>query len=100
MSEEDNPEVKKYNRKVKIKKSDVPENISQKAITFVNEAIDKYQIEKDMATYIKKRCDERFGGTWHTVIGRNFGCSITHDTKFVMFFQIDLLNVLLFKSME
>lgn len=39
-------------------------------------------------------------GTWHCVVGRNFGCSITHDTKFVMFLQVELLHVLIFKSLE
>lgn len=55
---------------------------------------------QDMATYVKKKCDEEFGGTWQCVVGRNFGCSITHDTKYVMFFQVDQMNVLLFKSHE
>ena len=54
----------------------------------------------DIATEIKKKCDEEFGGTWHCIVGRNFGSSITHDTKYVMFFQVDLLYVLLFKSFE
>ena len=62
--------------------------------------MDKFQIEKDMATYIKKKCDEEFGGTWHCVVGRNFGCSITHDTKHVFFLQVDQMHVLLFKSHE
>jgi dynein light chain LC8-type len=66
----------------------------------VNQAMDKCQIEKDIATSVKKKCDEEFGGTWHVICGRNFGCSITHDTKFVLFFQVDLLHVMIFKSLE
>mmetsp|Transcript_29314 Transcript_29314/g.29677 ORF Transcript_29314/g.29677 Transcript_29314/m.29677 type:complete len:93 (+) Transcript_29314:175-453(+) len=89
-------------RQVRIHRADIPQDLSAKAIARINEALDneKCQIEKDMATYVKKKCDEEFGGTWHCVVGRNFGCSITHDTKFVLFFQIDQLNVLLFKSHE
>lgn len=71
-----------------------------KAIGYVNEALDKFQIEKDMATNVKKRCDDVLGGTWHVVIGRNFGCSITHDTKYVLFFQADLMHILIFKSLD
>jgi len=55
---------------------------------------------QDIATQVKKKCDEGLSGTWHCVVGRNFGCSITHDTKFVMFLQVDLLHVLIFKSLE
>ena len=91
---------KKYSRVVKIHKADIPEALQEKAILRVNQAMDKFQIEKDISTSVKKKCDEEFGGTWHVVCGRNFGCSITHDTKFVLFFQIDLLHVMLFKSLE
>jgi len=93
-------ETKKYTRTIKIHKADIPENMQEKAILRVNQAMDKFQVEKDIATSAKKKFDEEFGGTWHVVCGRNFGCSITHDTKFVLFFQIDLLHVMLFKSLE
>lgn len=55
---------------------------------------------QDVATYVKKKCDEQLSGTWHCVVGRNFGCSITHDTKYVLFLQIDQLHALVFKSLE
>lgn len=100
MSEEVTAVKKISTRKIKISKSNIPEGDVEKAKEFVNEAMDKFQIEKDMATFIKKKCDEQFGGTWHCIIGRNFGCSITHDTKHVLFFQVDLMNALIFKSLE
>ena len=78
--------------------------------------MDKHQVEKvlsfssilrfgdqssqDIAAYIKKKSDEEFGGTWHCIVGRNFGCSITHDTLFVFFVQVDQVHVLLFKAFE
>ena len=55
---------------------------------------------QDIAAYIKKKSDEELGGTWHCIVGRNFGCSITHDTLFVFFVQVDQMHVLLFKSFE
>eukprot|EP01038_Epipyxis_sp_PR26KG_P007432 gene7432-10128_t len=88
------------NRKSKIYKADIPEDKVKIILSKVNEAMDKFQIEKDIATFVKKRCDDEFGGTWHCVAGRNFGCSITHDTKYVIFFQIEQMHVLLFKSLE
>eukprot|EP00341_Mesodinium_pulex_P003399 CAMPEP_0116955414 /NCGR_PEP_ID=MMETSP0467-20121206/42608_1 /TAXON_ID=283647 /ORGANISM="Mesodinium pulex, Strain SPMC105" /LENGTH=83 /DNA_ID=CAMNT_0004641461 /DNA_START=60 /DNA_END=308 /DNA_ORIENTATION=+ len=79
-------QAQKESRQVRIHRADIPPEISAKGIEKINEAMDKFQIEKDMATYVKKKCDEEFGGTWHCVVGRNFGCSITHDTKYVFFF--------------
>lgn len=91
---------KSSSRTIRIHKADIPLEMQTTIVQRVNEGMDKFQIEKDISTYVKKKCDEEFGGTWHVVVGRNFGCSITHDTKFVLFFQIDLLHVLLFKSLE
>ena len=101
MADSDAPAVaKSYSRAVKVHKADIPEALQAKAVLRVNEGMEKFTIEKDLATYVKKKFDEEFGGTWHVVCGRNFGCSITHDTKFVLFMQIDLLHVMLFKSLE
>ena len=88
------------NRVIKIHKAQIPVAMSDSAVSLVTEAMGKFTIEKDMATFVKKKCDEQFGGTWHCVVGHNFGCSITHDTKFVLFFQVDLTHILLFKSLD
>jgi dynein light chain LC8-type len=85
---------------VKIHKAESPPETADAAIQLVRNAMGKFTIEKDIATDVKKKCDEKFGGTWHVVVGRNFGCSITHDTRYVLFFQIDLMHVMMFKSLD
>ena len=80
--------------------SEIPADIKDQAIALVKSAMEAHEIEKDVATTVKKKCDEKFGGTWHIVVGRNFGCSITHDTRYVLFFQINLMHVMLFKSLD
>ncbi len=37
------------------------------------QALEKYNIEKDIAAYIKKEFDKKYGPTWHCIVGRNFG---------------------------
>ena len=37
------------------------------------QALEKYNIEKDIAAYIKKEFDKKFSPTWHCIVGRNFG---------------------------
>lgn len=107
---------------MKIHRSNLPEEKTAIIIGHLNDAFDKSAIEKvptpfspnhptllpnlisfdpqDAATYVKKKCDEGLAGTWHCVVGRNFGCSITHDTKYVLFLQMEQLHVLIFKSLE
>mmetsp|Transcript_72687 Transcript_72687/g.151826 ORF Transcript_72687/g.151826 Transcript_72687/m.151826 type:complete len:97 (+) Transcript_72687:60-350(+) len=87
-------------RVIKVQNSNVPQNTAEDIVKLVNEAMDKFTIEKDVATHVKKKCDEKLQGTWHCVVGRNFGCSITHDTKYVLFIQVDQMHALIFKSLE
>ena len=42
-------------------------------------------MEKDIAAYIKKEMDKRFGPTWHCVVGRNFGSYVTHETRHFLY---------------
>ena len=43
--------------------------------------LEKYNIEKDIAAFIKKEFDKKYNPTWHCNIGRNFGSYVTHETK-------------------
>ncbi len=76
------------------------DEMAEKANEAVNKAMDTKTIEKDIATDVKMDFDKEYGGTWHCVVGRNFGCSVTHETKYLIFFQVDQIYVLLFCSDE
>ena len=45
------------------------------------QALEKYNIEKDIAAYIKKEFDKKYNPTWHCIVGRNFGSYVTHETR-------------------
>ena len=38
-----------------------------------SQALEKYNVEKDIAAYIKKEFDKKYNPTWHCIVGRNFG---------------------------
>ena len=84
----------------KLLRAEMPEEMQDSAFIHINDALDKYKIEKDIATHMKKKFDEEHQPTWHCVVGKTFGCSITFETKFLLFFEIEQQHVLLFKSME
>ena len=85
-------------RKAIIKNSDMTEDMQQDAINVATKAIDSYNIEKDIACYIKKEFDRKHNPTWHCVVGRNFGSYVTHETKHFIYFYLGQIAVLLFKS--
>ena len=70
----------------------------QDAIDCATQALEKYNIEKDIAAYIKKEFDKKYNPTWHCIVGRNFGSYVTHETKHFIYFYLGQVAVLLFKS--
>lgn len=64
--------------KAVIKNVDMTEEMQQETIEIANGAIDKFAVEKDIASTIKKEFDRKYGPTWHVVVGKNFGSYVTH----------------------
>lgn len=69
--------------KATIKNVDMSEDMQQESVDVASAALEKYNIEKDIAAQIKKEFDKRYGPTWHVVVGRNFGSYVTHGTPFL-----------------
>jgi len=36
-------------------------------------ALDKFNVERDIAAFIKKEFDKKWETTWHCIVGRNYG---------------------------
>ena len=62
--------------------------MQQDAIDTASQAMEKFNIEKDIAAYVKKEFDKKYGATWHAVVGRNFGSYVTHETKHFIYFYV------------
>ena len=67
-----------------IKNVDMSEEMQQEAVDVASAALEKYNIEKDIAAQIKKEFDKRHGPTWHVVVGKNFGSYVTHGASLVV----------------
>ena len=81
-----------------IRVSDMSQEMQQEAVKCAKEAISKYTVEKDIASYIKKEFDKSYNPTWHCIVGKNFGSFVTHEAGNFIYFYIDQMAVLLFKS--
>ncbi|KAI0782618.1 dynein light chain type 1-domain-containing protein [Abortiporus biennis] len=81
-----------------IKNVDMSEELQQEAVDIASAALEKYNIEKDIAAQIKKEFDKRHGPTWHVVVGKNFGSYVTHETKHFIYFYVGSLAILIWKS--
>ncbi len=87
--------------KVSIHRMEMPTEMKTKALEEIHIALSKHSIEKDLATYMKRKFDELYPGTtWHCIAGKGFGCSVAYDTQYLIFFQVGQMFFLLFKSAE
>ncbi|CAO3635941.1 unnamed protein product [Mucor fragilis] len=84
--------------KAVVKSVDMSEEMQQEAIECSTQALEKYNIEKDIAAHIKREFDRKYGPTWHCVVGRNFGSFVTHESKHFIYFYHGQIAILLFKS--
>ncbi|KHN81159.1 Dynein 8 kDa light chain, flagellar outer arm [Toxocara canis] len=70
----------------------------------VAEAVAKNQIlledsnEATIARAIKRRFDDLYGPSWQCVVGKSFGCYVTHQLNQFTHFYIGDYAVLLYKS--
>lgn len=58
---------------VVIKNADMDSEMQKAAVNVAEEAFDKFSIEKDVASYIKKEFDKRYLPNWHCIVGKHFG---------------------------
>jgi len=85
-------------RKAVIKNADMSEDMQQYAAEIAAEAMEKFNVEKDIASYVKKEFDRKYGPTWHCIVGRNFGSYVTHESKHFIYLFVGQIAFLLFKS--
>ena len=81
-----------------IKLVDMSKHMEEFAVACAKEALDAYNTEKEVASFIKKEFDRKYGPTWHCFVGRNFGSFVTHEEKHYIYFYLGQVGVMVFKS--
>lgn len=84
--------------RVVVKSADMPEEMQRKAIELAVSALDRFELERDMAKYLKKEFDHRYQPSWHCIVGRHFGSFVTHEGAGFLYFYIEKTAILLFRS--
>ncbi len=85
-------------RKAVIKTTDMPEEMQYDAIVFANQAMTLSNLDKDVAAFVKKEFDRKYGPTWHVITGSNFGSYLTHENSQFIFFILDEMAILIWRS--
>ena len=68
------------------------------AIQTAQDALERFNNEKEVASHIKKEFDRHHDPTWHCFVGRNFGSYVTHEADHYIYFYLGQIGFLIFKS--
>ncbi|VDP69985.1 unnamed protein product [Echinostoma caproni] len=85
-------------RKAVIKNADMANDRQEDAVQTAAIGLDKYQVEKDIAAFLKKEFDRKYGPTWHCVVGKSYGSYVTHESGNFIYFYLQDRAFLLYKS--
>ncbi|XP_072991096.1 uncharacterized protein [Typha latifolia] len=94
----DETQEEKY--KVRIRASDMPPALQKRAFRCAREtlaAMAKLD-SKRLALALKKEFDSSYGPAWHCIVGTSFGSYVTHSLGGFLYFSIDKVYILLFRT--
>lgn len=69
-----------------------------KVYELAQSAIDSSKKAVDIAASMKKEMDKTYGPTWHAIVGKSFGSFVSHESGNFIYFYVDNLAFLLFKT--
>lgn len=85
-------------RKSNIKVADMSPEMQSDALDIAQKAISQHQMERDIASYVKKEFERRYTPTWQCIVGRNFGADVVHENKNLIYFYVGQVSILLWKT--
>ncbi|XP_059444631.1 dynein light chain 1, cytoplasmic-like [Corylus avellana] len=86
---------------VRLRPSDMPLHMQDRALRYTRSFLDGIKSHPNpthLARALKKEFDSLYGPAWHCVVGTSFGSFVTHSPGAFVYFSIDSLSVLLFKT--
>ncbi|XP_021733128.1 dynein light chain LC6, flagellar outer arm-like [Chenopodium quinoa] len=87
---------------VRIRASDMPIALQNKAFQCARDLLDSMPTKrvdtKRLALALKKEFDSAYGPAWHCIVGTSFGSYVTHSLGGFLYFSIDKVYVLLFRT--
>ncbi|XP_008803907.1 dynein light chain 4, axonemal-like [Phoenix dactylifera] len=95
---EDDAQEQRQN--VRVRAADMPPALQKRAFRCAREtlaAMPKLD-SKRLALALKKEFDLSYGPAWHCIVGTSFGSYVTHSLGGFLYFSIDKVYILLFRT--
>ncbi|KAF7141221.1 hypothetical protein RHSIM_Rhsim06G0197500 [Rhododendron simsii] len=89
---------------MRLRSADMPVDMQERALRFTRSLLDSAPAGNHrpnpsiLARSLKKEFDRWYGPAWHCVVGKSFGSFVTHSPGGFVYFSLDSLSFLLFKT--
>uniref|UniRef100_J3LE71 Dynein light chain n=1 Tax=Oryza brachyantha TaxID=4533 RepID=J3LE71_ORYBR len=85
---------------VRVRAADMPLELQRRAVRLAYEAIVSMPRldSKRLALALKKEFDASYGPAWHCIVGTGFGSYVTHSVGGFLYFSVDKVYILLFRT--
>ncbi|KAI3495902.1 hypothetical protein L1887_38249 [Cichorium endivia] len=85
---------------VKVMATDMPAFMQVHAFRCARKTLDSLEkfSPKQIALNMKKEFDKVYGPAWHCIVGSSFGSFVTHATGCFLYFSMEKLYILVFKT--
>nr|CAH8826191.1 unnamed protein product [Trichobilharzia regenti] len=81
-----------------VKSTGMPEEMQEHAIKTCVKAMRMHRYDKDIASALKREFNNKYGPTWHCVVGCSYGSNVSHTEGGLMYFFLGRRSILLFKT--
>ncbi|XP_065855186.1 uncharacterized protein [Euphorbia lathyris] len=86
---------------IRVRASDMPIPLQTRAFRCARDLLDSMPAKLDskrLALSLKKEFDSTYGPAWHCIVGTSFGSYVTHSIGGFLYFSIDKVYILLFRT--
>ncbi|EEF51560.1 dynein light chain, cytoplasmic [Ricinus communis] len=87
---------------IRLRSAEMPGAMQERAFRCTRAVLDANLEKKLNPTHIamclKKEFDAVYGPAWHCIVGKSFGSFVTHSSGGFVYFSVDKLSFLLFKT--
>mmetsp|Transcript_9734 Transcript_9734/g.34570 ORF Transcript_9734/g.34570 Transcript_9734/m.34570 type:complete len:89 (+) Transcript_9734:148-414(+) len=61
--------------------TDMAEDMQKDAVECALAAMEKFNMEKDMAAFLKKEFDKKYSPTWNCIVGKSYGAAFVTEKR-------------------
>ncbi|PKA62732.1 Dynein 8 kDa light chain, flagellar outer arm [Apostasia shenzhenica] len=85
---------------IRVRAADMPMSLQRRAFCCAREVLSGMPKldSKRLALALKKEFDSSYGPAWHCIVGTSFGSYVTHSLGGFLYFSIDKVYILLFRT--